>query len=128
MDLASVAEELYGLHPGAFTAARDSHAQDAKGSGDAELAKSLKQLRRPTTGAWLANLLVRARPDEIDRLLALGDAMRRAQSKLEANEMRALADERRKLVTARAKDARVLANDLDKGVNDSSIQELQATL
>jgi hypothetical protein len=61
-------------------------------------------------------------------LLVLGDDMRRAQSKLEAKEMRALADERRKLVSALAKDAANLAGELDKEVNDSSIKELQATL
>lgn len=128
MDLASVADELYGLPPRAFTEARDSRAADAKSSGDAELAKSVKQLRRPTTSAWLANLLVRRRPDEIDRLLALGDDMRRAQSNLEAKDMRLLADERRKLVSALAKDAQTLARELERGVNESSIQELQATL
>jgi hypothetical protein len=128
MDLASVAHDLYGLHPSAFTAARDSQAADAKSSGDAELAKSIRQLRRPTNSAWLGNLLVRQRPDEVDRLLALGNDMRRAQSRLEAKEMRALADERRKLVTALAKDARTLAGKMDTSINDSSIQELQATL
>ena len=40
MDLASVADELYGLHPSGFTAARDSQAANAKSSGDADLAKS----------------------------------------------------------------------------------------
>ena len=128
MDLASVADDLYGLHPSGFTAARDLQAENAKASGEADLAKSIKQLRRPTTSAWLANLLVRRRPDEIDRLLALGDDMRHAQSNLEAKEMRALADDRRKLVTDLAKDVRNLAREHEKEVNDSSIKELQATL
>ena len=88
MDLASVAEELYGLPPSGFTAARDSQAAAAKSSGDVELTKAIKQLRRPTTSAWLANLLVRRAAGEVDRLLVLGDDMRRAQSKLEAKEMR----------------------------------------
>ena len=107
---------------------RDLQAENAKASGEADLAKSIKQLRRPTTSAWLANLLVRRRPDEIDRLLALGDDMRRAQSNLEAKEMRALADDRRKLVTDLAKDVRILAREQEKEVNESSVQELQATL
>jgi hypothetical protein len=128
MDLESVADELYGLVPSEFTAARDARAADAKSSGDQELARSIKQLRRPTAGAWLANLLSRRRPAEITQLLDLGAAMRQAQSDLAADDMRALSTKRRQLVTALAAEARSMAAKLGQKTNDSTIQELEETL
>jgi hypothetical protein len=128
MDLVSIADELYGLPPSKFTSLRDARAADAKKAGDPELSKSVKQLRRPTISAWLANLLVRQRGKEISQLLDLGAAMRRAQSDLAANEMRSLSEQRRQLVAALATEAKGLAGELGQPVNDSSIQELEATL
>jgi hypothetical protein len=128
MDLVSIADELYGLPPSKFTSVRDARAADAKKAGDPELSKSVKQLRRPTISAWLANLLVRQRSQEISQLLDLGTAMRRAQSDLAANDIRALSEQRRQLVAALATEAKGLAEEVAQPVNDSSIQELGVTL
>jgi hypothetical protein len=128
MDLVSTADELYGLTPSKFTSLRDARAADAQKAGDPELSKSIKQLRRPTISAWLANLLVRQRSQEISQLLEVGTAMRRAQSDLAANDMRALSEQRRQLVRALATEAKGLADELGQPVNDSSIQELEGTL
>ncbi|MDQ6782683.1 MAG: hypothetical protein M3063_04420, partial [Actinomycetota bacterium] len=76
MDLDVVANELYGLTPSTFTAARDDKAVALRRSGDRELATAIKKLRRPTTGAWLTNLLVRERHDAVLQLLELGAATR----------------------------------------------------
>ncbi|MFI9549933.1 hypothetical protein ACIHAR_39560 [Streptomyces sp. NPDC052016] len=72
MDLDAVADELYALPPGEFTAARDEHAKAARATGDRELADQTRRLRRPTQAAWASNLLVREDPDEVERLLQLG--------------------------------------------------------
>ena len=55
--------------PSEFTSRRDALAAEARRAGDRALAAEVKKLRRPTTGAWLANLLVRQRRDEVAQLL-----------------------------------------------------------
>ncbi|MBO0715666.1 MAG: hypothetical protein J2P59_12980, partial [Acidimicrobiales bacterium] len=80
MEVDAVADELYGLLPGEFTPARNARAADARRQGDREAAEAIMGLRRPTTGAWLANLVVRRYRQEVHELLELGEAMRRAHA------------------------------------------------
>jgi hypothetical protein len=128
MDLSTVAYELYGLSPGEFVSARDARASEAKKAGDRELASAIKQLRRPTTGAWLANLLVRERRDQVTELVDLGDDMRRAQHDLAGKDLRDLSTLRRQLVTALAAEAREIAGAHGHEVNEPSLHEVEATL
>ncbi|MST31346.1 hypothetical protein GHK86_01190, partial [Acidimicrobiaceae bacterium USS-CC1] len=72
MDLAAVADELYGVDPSAFTTTRDARAREARAAGDRELAEAIKALRRPSLAAWALDLLARERREEVDRLLDLG--------------------------------------------------------
>lgn len=60
MDIDDVADELYAVLPAEFTATRDDRARAARRAGDRELARRISTLRKPTLGAWAANLLVRA--------------------------------------------------------------------
>ncbi|MFD9703213.1 hypothetical protein [Lentzea sp. NPDC059081] len=71
MDLESVADELYGLPPKEFTAARNAAAKQA---GDKDLAKAIADLRRPTVGAWAVNRLVRDAPEGLAEALGLSTA------------------------------------------------------
>lgn len=52
MDLESVADELYGLPPGEFVAARGRHVAAARTAKDPALAKQIAALRKPTLAAW----------------------------------------------------------------------------
>ncbi len=128
MDLDTVVNELYGLLPEDFAAARKTRAGEAQGAGDRELAAAIRQLRRPTTSAWLANLLVRERPEEITALLELGAAMRKAQTDLAGAEMRRLSRRRQDVVAPLRDAARQLARDLGREVSESTIRELEETL
>src|SRR5579884_1301289 len=74
-----VADELYGLPPSQFTPARNTAAERARVAGDRKLADRIRRLRRPTTAAWLANLLTREYPDETGVLLQLGRGLREAR-------------------------------------------------
>ena len=76
MDLESATDELFGMLPSEFTAARNAKAAEARKAGLADVAASLKELRKPSAGAWLANLLVRERPKDIASLMQLGDGLR----------------------------------------------------
>ncbi|MEU3647666.1 hypothetical protein AB0E59_30065 [Lentzea sp. NPDC034063] len=71
MDLKPVADELYGLPPKDFTAARNAAAKQAD---DKDLAKAIAELRRPTVGAWAVNKLVRDAPEGLEEALGLSTA------------------------------------------------------
>jgi hypothetical protein len=76
MDLDAARRELYQVTPTRFTATRDAMATEARDAGDRELASSLKKLRKPSVGAWLANLLVREQSGDVERLVNLGAELR----------------------------------------------------
>lgn len=128
MHYETVVSELYGLLPEEFAAVRKVRAGEAQAEGNRDLAAAIRKLRRPTTSAWLANVLVRERPAEIANLLALGSAMFTAQSNLAAGDMRRLSRERQRMVTSLTDDALQLAHDIGREVNESTTRELEATL
>ena len=128
MDLDAVAADLYGLPPGEFTAARDVRAAEARRDGDKELAAAIKKLKRPSVSAWLANLLVRQRPDEVRRLLTLGEDLGRAQQQLAAEQLRALSQQRHQVVAALVQEATSLASTEGRPVSSAAQRELQDTL
>jgi hypothetical protein len=128
VDVESVADELYGLPPGEFTAARDARSAAAKGDGDRDLAAAIRKLARPTAAAWLANLLVRERTQQVEQLLELGAAMREAQAELAGDQMRQLAVQRRQIVSALGREAGQLAVERGQPVSRSIREEMEGTL
>jgi hypothetical protein len=128
VDLDAVADELYALPPEQFIAARDAEVKRARGSGDRALAARIGQLRRPTVGAWLVNLLVRRRRDLIEELLGLGGALRTAQATLAGGDLRRLSDERHRIVSALVREARQAAADSGHPATGPAEQEVTATL
>ena len=128
MDVEAVAGELYGLVPGEFTATRDARAAEARRAGDREAAESIRRLRRPSVGAWLANLLVRRCPGEVLALLEVGAAMRQAHADLAGGELRRLAERRHELIAGLEAEARDLAAGAAHPANEASLAELEATL
>ncbi|PRX44624.1 hypothetical protein B0I33_111136 [Prauserella shujinwangii] len=125
MEFDAVADELYGADRDEFTALRDERAKAARAEGDRELAKRIKELRKPTTAAWLVNRLARRRPGEVGRLGELGDALRRAHSELAGEDLRALSRQRHELVQALTGQASELA---DGAVSESVTREVERTL
>jgi len=97
VDADEVADELYALPPGQFTATRNARAREAKAAGDRETATRIATLRKPTVLAWLVNLLVRELPDEIGGFLDLGDALREATATLSGPELRQLSGQRHRI-------------------------------
>src|SRR5918911_1034613 len=123
-----VAQRLYGLLPEEFTAARDQAAREARANGDRARAAAIAGLRRPSLAAWLVNALVRHRRDEVEQLLALGEAMRSAQLSLAGEEVRTLSRQRQQLIAAVGRQARALARELGHPVSDDVGQEVEQTL
>ncbi|MFI9201098.1 hypothetical protein [Streptomyces sp. NPDC053048] len=128
MDLESAAGELFRLRPEEFTAARDRLVSEARRAGDAELARRLKALRRPTLAAWVSNLLVRERPEEAQALIGLGQGLRDAHRDLDGGQLRELSRRRRALVASMSEQARRLAGAAGHLVSDDVRREVEETL
>ncbi|MDT0276446.1 hypothetical protein [Blastococcus goldschmidtiae] len=128
MRLSGVADELYGLPPDEFIAARDVRRKEARADGERELAEAIGRLRKPSTAAWVVNTLVRREPDELRQLVALGTELRGAQRELEGEQLKELTRQRRGVVTALTRQARSLAHELGRPVSDSVAAQVQDTL
>ena len=128
MSIEDVAQELYGLAPEEFTAARNARAKEAKAAGDAALATRVQSLRKPTAGAWLLNQLVRQHGDDVQQVLDLGGQLRAAQGTLSADELRALDRQRRQLTRAVAEQAAGLGRDAGRRVTAANTADVEETL
>jgi hypothetical protein len=128
VDLEEVADELYGLPPEDFTAARKEHEAAARRAGDRELAREIAGLGKPSTAAWVCNLLVRRQPGEVEGLLELGGLLREAQEGLAGDQLRALDVQRRKLLAALARQARGLAAEEGHRVSEAVAGQVEETL
>jgi hypothetical protein len=73
-----VVEELYGTPPDEFIARRDALAKELRAS-DRAAADAVKKLRRPSVSAAAVNRLARDAGDDVEALLAAGEALRQAQ-------------------------------------------------
>ncbi len=97
--IAEVADELYGLTPGEFTAARDERARQVRAVGQRDVADAIKKLARPTASAWLVNQLARKASDQMARLYEVGEALAEAQRALAGDRLRELSGERRQAIS-----------------------------
>jgi len=126
--LAEIADELYGLLPAEFTAARNVWVRALKDETDTELAERVSVLRKASPAAWGVNLLARHRSDELAQLADLGALMRQAQSDLDRDQLAELTSQRRRLVSALAREAAELAADAHHVLTSSALDEVAATL
>jgi hypothetical protein len=123
-----VAEELYGLLPEEFTAARSQHEKDARQAGDRELAASIHALSKPSVTAWLANQLVREHREELQPLLELGASLREATRTLSGDQLRDLSRQQHELVYALVQQGRQLARAPGHSVSEDTARGLEDTL
>src|SRR5687767_13499355 len=128
VDLDEVADELYALPPEDFIPARKAREDEAKADGDKALTKEIGSLPKPSTAAWVCNLLVREAHDEIAGLVELGTLVREAQESLAGDQLRALDVQRRQLVTALTRRARKLAYEHGHSVSTAVATQVEETL
>lgn len=122
-----MADELYALPRDEFTAARNAATKQAREQGDRELAEQIGTLRRPSTAAWVANLLAREQPGEIRALVELGDGLRAAQHRLQGEELRRLSTQRHQLVHGLVQQAQALAREAGHPASEAVTRELTNT-
>ncbi len=125
--LLAVADELYGLALPEFTPARDARAKTLKAE-DADLAKRVKALKKPSTAAWVVNLLVRREAEQVEQVLAVGTALREAQAAMSGEELRTLTRQRRQLTAAVTTQARRVAAAAGVKVTQAVADQVEATL
>ncbi len=107
------AAELYSGDPAGFIQRRGDLAAQARASGDAAAAKTIRGLRKPTRSAWAVNRLMREDPDVPARLSALGAGLRAAESALDGQKLRQLSQDRRELIAALTRQALAAAGARD---------------
>lgn len=110
MDFDAVAEELYAGPREAFIADRAAKAAEAKAAGDGELARRIKDLRKPSIAAWLVNRVAREHADELSDLFQLGEQLREAHADLDGERLRELTQRKRAAVERLADRARQLGS------------------
>lgn len=128
MELEEVADELYAVPPEEFIALRTARQDEAKADGDRPLAKAIGSLPKPSTAAWVCNLLVRAHREEIEGLVELGDLLREAQNNLAGDQLRALNTQRGQLLNALTRQASALAREQGHRVGPSISAQVEETL
>ena len=120
--------ELYALLPGEFTAARNRRAADAAKGGDKALGQAIRSLPKPSSAAWLVNMLSLHRAELISEVLELGAVLREAQNDLDQKQLRHLSGERQRLLRSAARQAQTLAEELGHPVSAAVGAEVEQTL
>lgn len=126
--LLEIADELYGLEPGEFIGARDARVKELRTAGDDRLADQVKALRKPSTAAWVVDLLVRRETGQVEQVIELGAQFREAQQGLDGAQLRELTRQRRRLTAAVTARARELADEHLVRVTDGVATQVEATL
>jgi hypothetical protein len=125
-------DELFGLPPEEFVAARDDLVRRLKRDGDAEAAARVKALRRPPLSAWAVNRLARERAAAVDRLLAAGERLRAAHQAALAGEgaaeLRAAAKAEREAVADLVRTALELLGEAGHPTTDATRDRVAASL
>jgi hypothetical protein len=128
VSVAEVADELYGLAPAEFTAARDERAREVRAAGQRDEAAAIKKLARPTASAWLVNQLTRTAPDRLASLYELGEELQEAQRTLAGDRLRELSAQRRQVINDLVPVASELAGRADQPASAAVLGEVRATL
>ncbi|HEY3512250.1 MULTISPECIES: hypothetical protein [Kribbella] len=128
MDFEEAADAVYAAPTADFIATRNELAKQLKADGDPLGSTRLKALRKPTVAAWIANLVARELPDQLDDLLALGDEFREATADLDGERLRELTPRRHQLLDQLAKEAARLAGEAGQKVSADVGQKLRETL
>ncbi|MGW2445793.1 hypothetical protein [Streptomyces sp. NPDC001675] len=124
----TVLDELYTTPPSDFVARRETEAAAAKTAGRVDDARRIHAARRPTLAAWAANLLLRSQPEEGQQFLHLGQALREAYRSLDADGLKDLSAQRRRVVSALSRQTAQLAREAGHPLSESVQQDLEATL
>jgi hypothetical protein len=128
--VAAAAGELYGADPREFTERRKALAAAARDAGDADAARQIAGLRKPTRAAWVVNRLARADPGAAGRLASLAAGLRAAERASDGRRLRELSAERGSVIDALTGQALTAAGTADApaGLREEVAATLTAAL
>jgi hypothetical protein len=131
-DLERELDDLFGLPPGEFTAARNELARRLKAAGETEQAENVRHLAKPTVAAWAVNQLARTEKSKVRRLLDAGEKMRaaheRSLSDRAGDDFRKATAAERELVQELTDDARALLEESGNPASDQVLKRVSETL
>jgi hypothetical protein len=123
-----IVDELYAAPLDEFTALRDARAKELR-KEDRAAADAVKRLRKPSVSAWAVNQLSRGSPDDLEALLAAGEALRQAQlGGGDRDAIRAAASDEREAVERLVGSAEVALRDAGRGASPAALDEVRETL
>ncbi|MHA7282051.1 hypothetical protein [Arthrobacter sp. TMS2-4] len=128
MDLAERTAALYVLPLDRFTASRNAAAKEAAQDGDRELAAALRSLPKPSSAAWLVNVLVDRRRGEVEQVLELGASLKEAQASLDRAQLHALGQRRQRLLAAVTRQSLEAAAEVGHDVGPAALPGVEQTL
>lgn len=127
-DVVDTATRLYALPLDTFVEARNAAAAAARSDGDKHLAASLKALSKPSSSAWLVNVLVARRRAQVEEILELGASLRQAQAGMDRARLNALGQQRQRLIAAVARESLDAASETGHSAGAAALPGVEQTL
>jgi len=128
-DIGAEIDALFQLSLAEFTGARNALAKQLKNEGLTLDAERVKALVKPSSPAWAVNQLHWQDPKAIERLLTLGERVRRAQTgQLKNADLRALLEEKKQMTAALLTKAAAILEEAGQAASADSMRRISATL
>lgn len=128
-DIGAEIDALFQRSLAEFTGARNALAKRLKNDGQTLDAERVKALAKPPAPAWAVNQLYWQDPKAIERLLTLGERVRKAQTgQLRNADLRALLDEKKQMTAALVTKASAILEESGHSASDDSMRRVSATL
>jgi hypothetical protein len=128
-DIGAEIDALFRLSLAEFTGARNALAKRLKHEGWALDAERVKGLAKPAAPVWAVNQLYWQDPKAIERLLALGERVRRVQTGHVRNaDLRALIGEKKEMTTALLTKAAAILEEAGHAASPDTMRRVSATL
>ncbi|HET8774958.1 MAG TPA: hypothetical protein VFP80_14245 [Thermoanaerobaculia bacterium] len=122
-------DALFQLPLAGFTGARNELAKRLKNESRAIEAERVKALVKPPAPAWAVNQLYWQDPKAFERLLVLGERVRKAQTgQLKNADLRALVDEKKQLTQALQTKASTILEEAGHAASPDAVRRVTATL
>jgi hypothetical protein len=128
-DIGAEIDALFQLSLVEFTGARNALAKHLKNEGRTLDAERVKALAKPSSPAWAVNQLHWQDPKAIERLLGLGERVRKTQTgQLKNADLRALIEEKKQMTMALLTKASAILEEAGLAASADAMRRVSATL
>ena len=128
-DIGAEIDALFQRSLAEFTEARNALAKHLKNERRTLDTERVKALAKPSSPAWAVNQLYWQDPKAIERLLTLGERVRKAQTgQLKNADLRALIEQKKQMTTALLTKASAILEEAGHAASADSMRRVSATL